>query len=270
MNNATKMTALVAVLGLCLAALAGSAYAYNATYVDTIDAQPIENVYVAINDNATGTDYGNTEKLDLDVEYNSLNAKVGEAYKMYYNVASAKVNNTAADNEGVSADEGFTAKVVGQTAIFCGIIDSVKLQAYGDDATGTLTISGLMDANEIDGVESITYYLLKNKTDSIEAAIGSTDGKSTSVTSSSIDLKITDAAQAIYLMAVIEVSTLSDDVMYLYSNNTTGTDSPASPVTGVAYYAPNKPVVGDTTLLKDITVDSANVKYVFEAIQATA
>lgn len=265
MNNATKMTALVAVLGLCLAALAGSAYAYNATYVDTIDDQPIENVYVAINDNATGTDYGNTEKLDLDVEYNSLNAKVGDVYKMYYNVASAKVNNTAVDDEGVSADGGFTAKVVGQTAIFCGIIDSVKLQAYGDDAIGKLSVSGLVTADKVKGVSAIAYtFLDKNK-----GEIETIQDNGTIKMKNDVTLE-TGKEYVYFIQATITVSTLkNDEIMNLFSNNTTGPGAAVGEITIVeTYYAPNEPVVEGTTLLKDITVDGANVKYDFNAKQA--
>lgn len=112
--QAIKIAVLSTVLVLCCAGLAGSAYAYTATYVDTIDEQPIHDVYAILS--AVQGDVG---ALDLDMEYNTYN----DGSAVYYNLDRAVV------------DDSTTAMVAknGNAARFCILVDTVTITAHGDD-----------------------------------------------------------------------------------------------------------------------------------------
>lgn len=196
-----KITSLVAVLVLCCAGLAGSAYAYTATYVDTLDDQPIENVYVTINGSKDVATYG-TPDLDLDVEYNFLSKIVNNGTEEdpvmereeFYNMLRATVNNASP-----GAVENVSAAVSDNVATFTINLFTFKLEAFGDKVAGSLVITGF-PATDFDGA-TVTYKVG-------EAVVGPADDGSLTISGITLDPEERESVPSSMDIAVTMIVTI--------------------------------------------------------------
>lgn len=150
-----KITSLVAVLALCCAALAGSAYAYSATYVDTIDSQDIEDVFMVVS-----AVEGEVGANDVDVQYNTFNnGEIANEKPVYYYQLDMA---TIADNE----ESAMTKNVTAKTAKICLLVDTVTIKAYGDAARLTkleISATTLETSSAAASAKGITASLILSK-----------------------------------------------------------------------------------------------------------
>lgn len=219
MNNAYKLTALAVILALCCAGLAGTAYAYTATYTDSVDEQAIDDVYMVVS-----AVNGNVGAVDVDIEYNTLNT----ASAIYYKVYRATIGDEAST----------MAKVDGNTARVCLLVDTVTVTAHGDDSElSKISASSTLAGDSAHGAAAFLY-------------LSATELAAVPTASAYSDLALSETladgeSVTVYAYLVVDIAQLGD----------------ACGIAGYADYA-------EPSKLGDVTIGEFTVAYTAHAAQA--
>lgn len=243
-----KITSLVAVLALCCAALAGSAYAYTATYVDTIDPQDIDDVYAIV----SAVD-GEVGALDVDLEYNTvkdgINTYTGYDAALFYKLDAVSITDKVTPSAAVKALYKIDTENTNKVRI-CILVDTVTITAHGDDSViDSISVTSGAAGVAARGAAAFLYLATE------EFANANAMANVTELTTKALNVPLADSESTIvYAYLIIDVDQL----------------------TGGTACVINDPVVGDyrdylyNDKIGDITIEGFKVAYTATAHQATA
>lgn len=253
MNSTAKITSLVAVLALCCAALAGSAYAYTATYVDTIDDQDIDDVYIVVK----ATNDGKYGALDVDLENSTFSETVNTAAegqpaalvdKIYFHLDKAVVQSA-----GANYSDAFITEVTdGKSVRIAVLIDTVTITAFGEDASKVKTLDALSDSGSAisfayDGTHGVSAFVHLTETKLTASTVSDPEGYETLT----IDKTVPNEGLTAYAYLILDIKQLDGDVVKTFK--------------GVNYFNTKAEVT-----IEDFTFSEFDVYFYADAEQVTA
>lgn len=253
MNSTAKITSLVAVLALCCAALAGSAYAYTATYVDTIDDQDIDDVYIVVK----ATNDGKYGTLDVDLENSTFSETVNTAAegqpaaledKIYFHLDKAVVQSAGANY----SDAVITAVTDGMSVRIAVLIDTVTITAFGEDTSKVKTLDALSDSGSAiafadDATHGVSAFVHLTETKLTSSTVSTPSGYETLA----INKAVPNEGLTAYAYLILDIQQLDGDAVKTFK--------------GVDYFN-----VMDGVTIEDFTFGGFSVYFYADAEQVVA